>query len=162
MPPYRARQRALAPELHVNAHAAERLHVVRLLGLDQTSLTRLQSMNTAAHVVLQRAGFDHDAGPRSGLRAMSGAQSCGQCLLAKGRRAFVFPGRRRHYELVAQCAVDGLAQLLLATRIGRHPFPELPRWAVPHVLPVLTGELRDPVVQVILVKSDDGGVHCAV
>lgn len=111
------------PKFDVNPHCAARHDVVRLLGFDQARLTGLQQMNATAHVVLERAGFDHDAGPRAGLGAVIGLQRGWQCLFAERRRAFVFASARRHRQLVAQRAVDGRAQLLPPTLFSHDPRP---------------------------------------
>jgi hypothetical protein len=157
--PEHGRRGQLSPKLHVDAHGAERPDVVRLLGLHQADSTWLQAMNAAAHVVLEGAGFDHDARPGPRLGAMVGAQSGRQGLLRERSRALVFAGGFRHRDLVAEWAIDGLTELLPSALVARDPCPELPRRAVPHVLPVLTRKVRDPVALVVSMKADDGGLH---
>jgi hypothetical protein len=55
--------------------------------------------------------------------------------------------------LVADHAVQHLAQPRAATLLREHPRPQLPRRIVPHVLVMAAGQFRDPVVLIVLMKA---------
>ena len=72
-----------------------------------------------------------------------------------------FPGAPRSspWRLVAQHAVQHLAEPGAASCFGEHPWAHLPGRIVPDVLVVATGQLRDPVALVVLMKARDGLLH---
>jgi hypothetical protein len=60
---------------------------------------------------------------------------------------------------VAGRAFERHANPSLPSLRGLHPFPLLPRGAVPDVLPVATLEQGHPVPHLVLLESDDGALH---
>ena len=61
--------------------------------------------------------------------------------------------------LVAQHAVQHLAEPCAASFFGEHPWAHLPRRIVADVLVVATGQLGDPVALVVLMKARDRLLH---
>src|SRR4051812_15120081 len=60
---------------------------------------------------------------------------------------------------VAAHAVQLRAEPLAPARFGDDPRAQLPGRVVPHMLTMSTGQLRDPVAFLVLVKADDLALH---